>query len=87
MSLGLELGADGAVVLDDPVVNETNTPAGIGVRMGVGFGRRSMGSPAGVGDADDTAGLSFVGPFGPDLVGQTGDLAHSPQGEELAAVL
>ncbi len=42
----LELGK----ILDDAVVNDGNA---IGeMRMGIGFGRRAMGRPAGVGNAD-----------------------------------
>jgi hypothetical protein len=35
-----------------------------------------------MGDADDAGGLPCIGPLGPDLVGQPGDLAHGAQRQE-----
>ena len=81
MSLGLELGANDAVVLDDAVMHQPDASAGVRVGMGVALGRRTVRRPTGVGDADGALRLTFLGPFGPDLVGQAGDLPHGPQGQ------
>ncbi len=47
----LELGAQGGVVLHDPVVHQRDPPVGRDVRVGVDVVRRTVGGPAGVPDA------------------------------------
>jgi hypothetical protein len=52
MALGFEASAEGPVVLDDAIMHERDATALGEVGVGVGLGRRAMGRPAGVGDAD-----------------------------------
>ena len=87
MPLGLELRADDPIVLNDAVMDQTDAPAGICMRMGVGLGRRPVRRPTRMGDANGATGLTVFGPFGTDFVGQTGDLAHGTQGQERFALL
>ena len=50
-ALGLQLFAQGAVVLDDSVLHHRHAVGAIEVRVGVAFFRLAMGGPAGVADA------------------------------------
>jgi hypothetical protein len=82
MTFGLKLGADDPVVLDDAIMYESDASAGVGMWVSIGFSGRSMRGPSGVGDANRALRLTFIGPFGPDFVGESGDLTHGTQGED-----
>ena len=68
--LGDELFAQGAEILDDPVMHQRHMRRGVGMR--VGRGRRAMSSPARVRDADCT-GCRMRGEF----VDEVGELSRS----------
>ena len=49
---GLQLFAELGEVLDDPVVDDEDAPAAVGVRVSVDVRRAAVGRPAGVPDAE-----------------------------------
>ena len=51
VAFALKAGAQGAVVLDDAVVDQRDVAGLVEMRVGVGLGGRAVGGPAGVGDA------------------------------------
>ena len=74
VALGLEFGSDDAIVLDDAIMHQPDTSAGVRMRMSVSFGRGPVSRPTGMGDSNGSVSLAVIGPFGTDLVGQPGDL-------------
>ena len=62
VTLLLQHGAEGLVVLNDAVMHQREVPALREVRMGVDRVGLAMGGPAGMGDAD-SAGDIFAGAF------------------------
>ena len=54
--LGHQLGAQGGVVLDDPVVDDGQAPGAVEVGVGVLRRRVAVGGPAGVADPGSVAG-------------------------------
>jgi hypothetical protein len=94
-TLGLELGAQQHVVLDDPVVDQRHPAVGADVRVGVDVVGRAVGGPAGVAEAHAVArhrvvaqGLLEVGQLA-RLLGQVQPPVghHGHTGGVVAAVL
>jgi hypothetical protein len=80
VALGLQLGAQLFVVLDDAVVHQGDLVARE-VRVGVGHGRRAVGGPAGVGNADQALHVILV-----DLLAQLGHAGGGAGAAQRAAL-
>ena len=65
MTVPLQAGSQGAVVLDDPVVNQGKAAGLVEMRMGIVFRGGAVGGPAGVGDTRRHAVEHLLRPLGP----------------------
>ena len=71
----LQICLEGAIVLDDAIVNDRQIVPAAVMRVGVGVGRRPMRGPARVADADPALG-GFLGQEGHQPIEPTGGLGQ-----------
>ena len=86
MAFALKPGADGAVVFDDPVVDQRDPARLVKMRVGIDFGRRTVGGPAGVGDARGRVAKPLVGPIRMGALAEIRHLAGRLGDDDPAAI-